>query len=85
MKEKTYAIEELRSMVGYFNTQHEGVNTSYTMGQLHKIWRFVQSEQGGRVHECYDHWPRYLMRAVLRAKLGAKLPEKIVKRAGEEC
>jgi hypothetical protein len=59
------AIDELRKMVDYFNSQHEGHNAQFSHVELLKIWKFATSEQGGRVHECYDHWPDYLLRAVL--------------------
>jgi hypothetical protein len=82
---KRPAINELRIMVDYFNSQHEGVNSRFTHAELLKIWYFATSEQGGRVHECYDQWPEYLLNAVLKAKLGAKISEKTVGQAGKEC
>lgn len=78
------AIDEMRAMVNYFNSQHEGVNMQLTHEQLLKVWTFLQSEQGGRVHECYDHWPDYLFDAVLEAKRGATIDAEIVKRAEAE-
>jgi len=75
-------IETLRRMTQYFNQQKEDFNYDHTLAELVKIWTFVASEQGGRVHEMADSWPPFLLRAVLNAKLGAKIDEEIVERAG---
>lgn len=77
-------VQELRSMVKYFDCLNESFNGAFTHKQLLKIWMFHYSKQGGRVHECADHWPDYLLSAVLKGKVGAELPESVVKRAEAE-
>lgn len=82
---KQTAIERLRKVVNYFSHMHEDFNHRFTEAELMKIATFSLSEQGGRVHECADSWPPFLLKAVLKAKLGAKLDETLVKRAGDLC
>lgn len=79
------AVEEMRKMVRYFNCLNESFNDNFTHEALRKIWTFTQSEQGGRVHEYADCWPKYLLDAVLVAKVGEKLDEAIVERASKEA
>lgn len=81
----TFAIEDLRRMVRYFNNLDESFNQRFCHMDLRKIWAFASSEQGGRVHECADCWPRYLLAAVLGGALGAQMPEKLIERAAKEA
>lgn len=82
---KLTTIEGLRRMVNYFNSQNETFNSHFTYEELLKIWAFVNSKQGGRVHECADQWPNYLLNAVLKVDVGEKVSEKLVIDAGKEC
>jgi len=79
------AIDYLRRMVRYFDSQHEGFNSNYTLLELLKIWAFVDSDQGGCVAECCDTWPTYLLKRVLLGKAGKAVAADIVKRASDEC
>ncbi len=78
-----YQIDNLRNMVKYFNDLNESFNQQFSIYELAKIWLFAVSKQGGLVHECADHWPQYLLDAVLLAEKGSRLPDELVKRAGE--
>jgi hypothetical protein len=70
-------------MVRWLDYQNENFNTQWTMPELMKLAAFSFSEQGGRVHECADSWPDYLLDAVLAAEEGALIDEAIVQRASE--
>jgi hypothetical protein len=77
------AVEQLRAMVRYFDYMNETFNTRFTLPELQKIHAFSRSEQGKWVPEFADSWPQYLLRAVLRGRLGAPVSAALVKRAGE--
>lgn len=74
-------IEDLRSMVRYFNHMNETFNQGFTMDELIKIWTFAESNQGSLVHECADCWPVYLLDAILAAERGARVPTALIEAA----
>jgi len=50
MKRVLPAIDELRSMVKYFNSQHEGHNAQFSHVELLKIWKFATLAEESLYH-----------------------------------
>jgi hypothetical protein len=82
-RENETPIENLRRMVKYFDYQNESLNGDLSLDELFKVWRFMDSEQGGRVNECYDTWPPWFIEMVVGYSL--PLPEEAITDVNKEC